>query len=202
MMLALNTVDPLAERPVDGASAMSSRRLLFATVGALLLAAAPLAARGAGGLQAWTGEPDAPPIKLLTPDGRPLALSDLKGRVVVVNFWASWCEPCVDEMPSMQRLRETLAGEAFEILAVNFQEGEPRIRSFLQKVPVGFPIVRDTDGGVARAWKVRIFPSSFVVDPEGRIRYALVGAVDWSAADIEQTLRELLPTSRQGSRRR
>ena len=162
---------------------------------ALLLAAAPSASEAQGVLQAWTGAPEAPPLELKTVDGQPLALSDLRGRVVVVNFWASWCEPCVDEMPSMQRLRERLAGEAFEILAVNFQEGEPRIRAFLSKVPVTFPIVRDTDGGVARAWKVRVFPSSFVVDPDGQLRYLLVGAIDWTAADVEKTLRSLLQSS-------
>jgi len=87
----------------------------------------------------------------------------------------------------MNRLREKFVGEGFEILAVNFQEGEPRIRNFLLKVPVSFPIVRDTDGAVARAWNVRIFPSSFVVDRNGDTRYALVGPVDWSSRDVEQT---------------
>lgn len=99
----------------------------------------------------------------------------------------------------MQRLRETLAGEKFEILAVNFQEGEPRIRGFLKNVPVTFPIVRDTDGGVARVWKVRIFPSSFVVDADGAVRYRLVGAIDWTAPEVQKTLRALLPPTRVGS---
>lgn len=102
----------------------------------------------------------------------------------------------------MQRLREKLAGEAFEIVAVNFQDGEPRIRSFLKKVPVTFPIVRDTDGGVARAWKVRIFPSSFVIDADGALRYALVGTIDWANPEVEKTLRALLRPSRPGAPRR
>lgn len=167
----------------------SLRRVLLV----LLAGAAPWLACAQTALQAWTGSTAAAPsIDLRTLDGRPLALSDLKGKVVVVNFWASWCEPCIEEMPSMHRLREKLAGEGFEILAVNFQEGEPRIRSFLQKVPVSFPIVRDTDGAVARAWKVRIFPSSFVIDPDGAIRYVLIGPMDWSTWDVEKTLRALL----------
>ena len=181
-------------------------RLLLGVFGrqaaALLVAAAALAAHAQGGLQVWTGPTEAPAIQLRTLDGQPLALSDLQGKVVVVNFWASWCEPCIDEMPSMQRLREKLAGEAFEILAVNFQEGEPRIRAFLKKVPVAFPIVRDTDGGVARAWKVRIFPSSFVIDADGALRYALVGTIDWANPEVEKTLRALLRPSRPGSPRR
>lgn len=187
------------------ASAMAARLLLGVFgrhAAALLVAAAALAAHAQGGLQVWTGPTEAPAIQLRTLDGQPLALSDLQGKVVVVNFWASWCEPCIDEMPSMQRLREKLAGEAFEILAVNFQEGEPRIRAFLKKVPVAFPIVRDTDGGVARAWKVRIFPSSFVIDADGALRYALVGTIDWANPEVEKTLRALLRPSRPGSPRR
>lgn len=96
----------------------------------------------------------------------------------------------------MQRLRDKLRGEPFEILAVNYQEGAPRIRAFLQRVPVGFPIVRDTDGSVARAWNARVFPSSYVIGADGRIRYALVGSIDWSAPTVEKTLRELMPRAR------
>jgi len=92
----------------------------------------------------------------------------------------------------MQRLRERLARRPFEILAVNHQEGRPRIRAFLDKVPVGYPIVRDTDGGVARAWKVRIFPSSFVVDAQGTIRLQLIGGTDWTSADVAARLEPLL----------
>lgn len=156
----------------------------------------PWAASGQGALQKWTGALEAPPIELSTLDGQRLALSDLKGKVLVVNFWATWCEPCIDEMPSMQRLQEALSGQPFEIVAVNYQEGEPRIRSFLQKVPVTFPILRDTDGGVARMWKVRIFPTSFVIDRTGSIRYSVVGAFNWSAPEAEKTLRTLLHPGR------
>lgn len=93
----------------------------------------------------------------------------------------------------MQRLRDRLGPARFEVLAVNYQEGEPRIRAFLHKVPLAFPIVRDTDGGVARAWKVRIFPTSFVVDTQQSVRYLLVGSLDWTAPDVESRLRALLP---------
>lgn len=176
--------------------------MLGRCLAALLLAATPLAALAQSVLQPWTGSTEPPPIELKTAEGRPLALADLRGKLVVVNFWASWCEPCIEEMPSMERLRQRLAGEPFEILAVNFQEGMPRVRAFLAKVPVTFPVVRDTDGAVARSWKVRIFPSSFVIDPHGAIRYAVVGILDWSAPEIEKTLRALLhPSGPEASRR-
>ncbi|HEU0199783.1 MAG TPA: TlpA disulfide reductase family protein [Burkholderiaceae bacterium] len=180
-------------------SAWGGTRALRITLPAALLAAAvlsitlPLAASTQSALQPWTGPAAAPPIALNTLDGRPLSLADLKGRVVIVNFWATWCEPCIEEMPSLERLRARLAGQPFEILAVNYQEGPPRIRAFLQKVPVTFPIVRDTDGAVARAWQARVFPRSFIVDAAGKIRYSLTGSADWDTPAIEAAVRALLP---------
>ena len=168
------------------------RRVVVAGLAALPWAGA---ARAQARLQPWTGNPAPPPIELNTIDGEPLSLASLRGKVVLVNFWATWCEPCIEEMPSMQRLRERLARRPFEILAVNHQEGRPRIRAFLDKVAVGYPIVRDTDGGVARAWKVRIFPSSFVVDAQGIIRLQLIGGTDWTSADVAARLEPLLRAS-------
>ena len=159
----------------------------------------PIATRAAG--SPWRrrarngalGPRGAPPLELRTLDGQPLALADLRGKVVLVNFWATWCEPCVEEMPSLQRLRDRLGAARCEVLAVNYQEGEPRIRAFLQKVPLDLPIVRDTDGGVARAWKVRIFPTTFVVDADQSIRYLLTGGLDWAEPAVERRIRALLP---------
>lgn len=150
-------------------------------------------ANAAPDLQPWTGTNPPPPIELRTLDGQPFQLAQLRGKVVLVNFWATWCEPCVEEMPSMQQLRARLAGKPFEIIAVNNQEGEARIRGFLKKVPIDFPIVRDTDGGVTRAWKARIFPSSYIVDAEGKIRYVMAGAIDWSGRETVRTIESLLP---------
>jgi thiol-disulfide isomerase/thioredoxin len=138
----------------------------------------------------------APPIELKTFDGQPFKLEQLRGKVVLVNFWATWCEPCVEEMPSIQKLRTQLRNAPFEVVAVNLQEGEARIRGFLQKVPLDFPIVRDTDGAVARAWQARIFPSSYLVDAEGKIRYVLAGATDWAAPANVKTIESLLPRGR------
>ncbi len=144
-------------------------------------------------LRPWLGPEAAPPIDLKTLDGQPFALQQLRGKVVLVNFWATWCEPCIEEMPSMQKLRVRLAGQPFEIVAVNHQEGEPKIRNFLKKVPLDFPIVRDTDGAVTRAWKARIFPSSYVVDTEGKIRYVLAGAADWDTPATVKQIQALFP---------
>jgi thiol-disulfide isomerase/thioredoxin len=159
----------------------------------VLLATACRVASAEPELQPWTGANPAPPIELKTLDGRPFQLQELRGKVVLVNFWATWCEPCVEEMPSIQKLRARLANAPFEVVAVNHQEGEARIRGFLKKVPLDFPIVRDTDGDVARAWRARIFPSSYLVDAEGRIRYVLAGATDWAAPATVNKVESLLP---------
>jgi peroxiredoxin len=149
-------------------------------------------ALGATELKRWTGEPQAPAIDLLRTDGTPLSLAELRGKVVLVNFWATWCEPCVTEMPALQRLRESLGRQGLEVLAVNYMEGPARIDAFVQKMGLGLPVVRDTDGSVAKAWGARIFPSSFVVDRSGRIRYVLTGEAEWTSPAVVSTIRELL----------
>lgn len=168
------------------------RRTALALLAAAV-AAAPAGARStAAEIRRWTGPEQSPPLGLRDLDGRPLSLESFAGKVLLVNFWATWCEPCVEEMPSLQRLRDRLDGARFEVLAVNYMEGEPRIRAFVQRVPVRFPIVRDTDGAVAKAWGARVFPSSFLLDAAHRRRYVAAGSLDWAGPTTEPVLRELL----------
>jgi peroxiredoxin len=165
-----------------------SRRTLL--VGALLAAfASPL---HAAELKRWKGKPAAPDIDLLTTDGAPLSLQQLRGKVVLVNFWATWCEPCITEMPSLQRLHDQLRADGFEVLAVNYQEGPARINSFIEKMNLKLPVVRDTDGSVARAWGARVFPANYLVDRAGNIRHSMDGAADWTSPSLVSTIRTLL----------
>jgi thiol-disulfide isomerase/thioredoxin len=161
-----------------------------------LLAAATLAVLSgpltAGELEPWTGAPAAPKIELLRTDGSPLNLQQFRGNVVLVNFWATWCEPCVTEMPSLQKLREMLGPQGFEVLAVNYQEGPARINAFMQELGLSFPVVRDTDGSVAKAWNARVFPASYVVDRAGRIRYVLTGGTEWTSPALVSKIQDLL----------
>ena len=161
-----------------------------------LLVAATLAALAsrldAAELKHWKGKSATPPIELLTIEGVPFSLTQLRGKVVLVNFWATWCEPCVTEMPSLQRLRDELAASGFDVLAVNYQEGPARINGFTQKMKLNLPVVRDTDGSVARNWGARIFPASFLLDRNGNIRYAISGAADWTSPKMVSTIRSLL----------
>lgn len=148
---------------------------------------------GAAELQPWRGGP-APDLELRALDGPAHRLADYRGRVVLVNFWATWCAPCRDEMPSIQRLKEKLAGKPFTVLAVNLDEPESRIRQFLSQMKVDFTILLDPGKKAARAWDARILPASFVIGFDGKVRYSLVGELDWDHERVVDRLSELLPT--------
>lgn len=159
-----------------------------------LLFLAP-AASAAADLKLWTGGPT-PALALPDLEGRPHRLSDYRGRVVLVNFWATWCAPCRDEMPSIQALKEKLAGKPFTVLAVNLDEPEPRIRKFLSQMKVDFTILRDSEKRAARAWNARILPASYIVGRDGRVRYTLVGEIDWANEHMVARISELLPPAK------
>lgn len=144
-------------------------------------------------LKPYTGEPSPPPLALRDLDGRMHKVADYRGRVVLINFWASWCPPCVRELPSMQRLHRRLANRAFTILAVNMGEDVAVVRKFVnQRVKVTFPILLDSDGATLKAWKVFAFPTSFVLDGDGKIRFALYGELDWDTPEVAAKIDSLL----------
>jgi len=155
-----------------------------------LLAAAPASAAD---LKPWPGGPT-PGLELRALDGSRHRLADYRGRVVLVNFWATWCAPCREEMPSMQQLKERLAGKLFIVLAVNLDEPESRIRKFLSQVAVDFRVLLDPGKKAASTWQARILPASFVVGPDGRVRYSVVGELDWSHERVVSRISALLPT--------
>jgi peroxiredoxin len=147
---------------------------------------------GAQDLRPWKGGAT-PPLALQDVDGRGRRLADYRGKVVLVNFWATWCEPCLEEMPSMNKLRASLAGHPFEVLAVNLGESEARIRRFMEQVPLEFPVLLDRDTAAAKAWQARLLPASFVLGPDGSIRYSVRGAIDWNQERVRKALLALLP---------
>ncbi len=170
--------------------AISTRRLLLA---AILLCCATVAAGQQ--LRPWSGG-SAPALTLRDLEGRLHRLEDYRGRVLLVNFWATWCEPCREEMPSMNRLRASLAGRPFEVLAVNLAESEQRIRRFMTQVPLEFPVLMDRDRAAAKAWRARLLPVSFLLGPDGTIRYWALGEIDWSQERVRKTILELMPPAR------
>jgi len=145
-------------------------RILFA---ALLLGAAACAA--AQGLKPWPGGAT-PPLALRDLAGREHRLQDYRGKVVLVNFWATWCEPCREEMPSMKKLRASLAGRPFEVLAVNLGEPEARIRRFLETVPLDFPVLLDRDATVIGAYNPsKTLPYTVVIDRSQQVVHRVSG---------------------------
>jgi len=140
-------------------------------------------------LSAYTADAKPPTLKLTDMHGTVTDLKSFRNKVVLINFWASWCPPCVHEMPSMQRLKEKMHGKPFVILAVNMAEDKATVQEFLStKVKVDFPVLFDFDGQALQAWKVYAFPTSFVVGKNGLIHYALFGSIEWDEPQIVEKL--------------
>lgn len=172
---------------------MNARRTWPAwALAATLLAGLSAAWAGGGTFKPWSGGAT-PPLALRDLQGKEHALADYRGKVVVLNFWATWCDPCREEMPSMQRLQDKLAGKPFAILAVDYGEGAPRINDFLKKVQVRFTVLLDRDTSAATAWKVKVLPTTLVIDPQQRVRYVAVGDVGWDTPPVEDEIMKLLP---------
>jgi thiol-disulfide isomerase/thioredoxin len=149
----------------------------------------------AADLKLWTGGPP-PALELNDLQGRAHRLADYRGRVVLVNFWATWCAPCREEMPSIQRLKQRFANRPFVVLAVNVDEPEARIHKFLSELPLDFPVLLDPEGRTTKAWKVRVLPASFVIARDGRIRYTVTGDLDWNGNEIAARLSELFQVTK------
>jgi len=160
----------------------------------LVLAGAALVASfsiRAAELKPWDGGAT-PPLALEDMKGQTHNLGEYKGKVVLVNFWATWCEPCRAEMPSIDRLRSSLKGKPFEVLAVNMAEPLSRIEKFTASMPLGFPLLRDRDGSVSKTWKAKLLPASYLIGRDGRIHYVAYGELDWSSDAVRARVAELL----------
>jgi thiol-disulfide isomerase/thioredoxin len=134
----------------------------------------------------------APPLELADLDGRRHDLKAHRGKVVLVNFWATWCEPCREEMPSIQRLRDRFGDKRFAVLMVNLDEPEARVRRYIQEVRLDLPVVLDPGKRVTTQWGVKMLPSTFLVGPDGRIRYRLIGETDWNSEPAVTVLDRLM----------
>ncbi len=144
-------------------------------------------------LKVYRGEPTPPALTLKDLQGKVRSLSEFKGKVVMLNFWATWCPPCRIEMPSLWRLQNKLKGKPFQIVAVNMGEEERIVRAFLpDEMERDFVVLMDTDGVALRAWKVFAFPTSYIIDKQGRIRYALFGELQWDTPEVIQKIKALL----------
>lgn len=131
-------------------------------------------------------------IRLDSVDGEQYVREDFTGKVTVVNFWASWCGPCVEEIPALNRLREYMKDRPFELISINYAEKPQQIREFLNTVQVDFPVLLDEDGSYSAQWNVLVFPATFVIATDGHIAYGVNGAIEWDKQEVLQGLEALM----------
>jgi len=160
---------------------------------ARLLAVVVLAMAAVGGAgAAVTPAAGAPDFTLPSLDGPNLRLQEQRGRVVMINFWATWCGPCRVEMPHLARLYEKYRGSGFTVLAVNIDEDPHKAASLAKQLGMRFPVLLDTEKKVSRLYDLSTMPSSVLVDRDGRVRYITLGYRDGYEETYDKQIRELL----------
>jgi cytochrome c biogenesis protein CcmG/thiol:disulfide interchange protein DsbE len=118
-------------------------------------------------------------------DGKKVSLSDYRGRVVFVNIWATWCLPCVEEMPSIEKLYNRFKGDQFQILAVSIDSnGREAVVPFMKKLNLTFPVLLDPEGKIRKRYGLTGVPESFVIDREGIVVKKVIGPIDWAAPEV------------------
>ena len=167
---------------------------VWATVAGVALAAL------AAGMYFGSGVPRDPPsglLELALPDvdGREQRLDQWKGKVLVVNFWATWCEPCREEMPALSRLAARWQARGLTVLTVAVADNAKRVEEFLwEALPdqQTLPVLHDRDQVISRAWEARMLPTTVVLDKQHRIVARGTGAIDWDAPAIDKQLKRLI----------
>jgi peroxiredoxin len=126
-------------------------------------------------------------------DGKMISLSAHRGKVVLVNIWATWCPPCVDEMPSMEKLYQGFKGNHFEILAVSIDTlGIKAVAPFMKKYKLTFPALIDPEGEIKTLYKATGVPESFIIDKEGILIKKIIGARNWASPEVFRFFRDLI----------
>ena len=135
----------------------------------------------------------APGFLLRTLDGQNHTLEQHRGKVVMINFWATWCPPCVREMPAMQRLYQEFRAKGFEIVAISLDQGNPDdVRDFVQKLSLTYPVVLDAEQKTKGLYRVRALPTTFLVDRKGRVVAWGMGAREWDGEAAKALIGHLL----------
>ena len=169
---------------------MTRRRVMAgAILSASLMAHAQVG--GTGNRRTWPADKPTPDLFLKDTQGKDWSLRELKGHPVLINFWASWCEPCLSEMPSLELAAQRFEQDGLVVLAVNFRETDAALNRFMNQYPLSLPVLRDRDGAAARAWGVRMFPTTVLVNRLGQAKTLVHGEVDWTGATAKSWIAEL-----------
>ena len=139
------------------------------------------------------GKP-APDFVLQDASGKTWKLSSLAGKVVFVNFWATWCKPCRDEMPSMEALNKAMAGKPFQMLAVVFNDDLDMANSFARRLGATFPVLANPGAELTEAYMITGVPETFLIDADGILRHKFIGPYNWDTAEMRNIVQELFKT--------
>ena len=174
----------------------SKKKIAFLSVFVVLIAlfiVGSLVKDRKGGNGTITSGDRAPEFRLRASDERFVALSDLRGKVVMVHFWATWCPPCVEEMPTLDKLYRSLMGKDFEMLAISVDEGGAEaVVPFLRKNGLNVPVLLDPDRAIAGLYGTYKFPETYIVDRQGVVRYKAIGPRNWTDPSNIQLLRDII----------
>ena len=172
----------------------SKRRQTVTLLYTLFLMAGLLApAAFAGGpLQPFASNGPTPNFSLTDLKDATRTLADYRGKVVVVNFWASWCPPCITEMPVLERLKQKLDGQPFEIVTINVGEKKYRVWKFVKLISFGLPVLLDERKDTFNTWGASVLPTSFLLDKEGHVRYRVQGDLEWDGEEVVSLINELI----------
>ncbi|WP_428606450.1 peroxiredoxin family protein [Sedimenticola sp.] len=170
---------------------MNLKKHLFTLLIGLMLISSGSASAARRLLTPIDAQPAAPAFALQDTQGNPRTLADYRGKVLVVNFWATWCPACRKEMPSLNRAKAWLKKYDVELLAINVGEKAAQIERYLKEQPLDFPVLLDPDTSVATAWDAMRLPVTYVVDPEGKIIYRALGGREWDTPELLVPIRAL-----------
>jgi len=134
----------------------------------------------------------APRFLSTTPNGKKMGTDEIQGKLVLLNFWATWCPPCRLEMPSMEKLYQEFKGDGLEIVAVNFMENEKPIRSYLKESGITFPVLLDKKGEIAQRFGVHALPVTFLISRNGNLLAKSMGYKDWHAQKTRKFFKSFL----------
>jgi len=134
----------------------------------------------------------APDFSLTALDGKKNSLRELNGKTVLINFWATWCGPCREEMPSLNELAKSFKDRGLEVIGISIDNSDTIIKAFLQEVPVHFPIIRDKELATAVRYKVFAYPTTFLLSPDGIVKEKFIGERDWMAKETKELIEKYL----------
>lgn len=147
-------------------------------------------------IQQSEAKPKEPPQNFSLPDasGKIFKLDSFKGQVVLVNFWATWCPPCIQELPSMDELNQRFKGKAFTMIAISVDQSDEDVKKFLASLnrPPSFLILRDPKASVAKAWGTDRYPESYLLDKKTQIVEKFIGATNWTSKNLQKRIRDLI----------